>query len=253
MKNFGTGTVWATQTMDGLGNTIAVPTPVKFGILQDVQVDFSRDIKELYGQLGMPVAVGGGKMKIDCKVKFAEFNGRVFNDLFFGQGITSGLMTAASEDLVGVNIPTTPFTVTVTPPNTGTFANDLGVRDSNGVAYKRVASAPATGQYSLSGLVYTFAAADVAKKVYISYSYTYALTGANSVTLNNIQMGNVPIFGIDLAMPYQGKNTYLRFSTCAAKKLSFNPKQDDFTELDMDISIFADSSTNNFGSVVTYE
>lgn len=253
MKNFGTGTVWAAQTMDALGNAIAVPTPIKFGILQDVGLDFSRDIKELYGQLGMPIAVGGGKMKIDCKVKFAEFNGRLFNDLFFGQGTTAGTMTAASEDLVGVAIPSTPFTIAVTPPNSGTFSRDLGVRDSNGVAFKRVSSAPATGQYSLTGSTYTFAAADTGRIVYISYAYTYTLAGAQSVTLNNVQMGNVPIFGMDLAMPYQGKNLYLRLPSCAAKKLTFNPKQDDFTELDMDISVFADSSTNSIGSIVTYE
>ena len=47
-------------------------------------------------------------------------------------------------------IPTTPFIISPTPPNTGTWSADLGVRDINNTPMTRVASAPTTGQYALT-------------------------------------------------------------------------------------------------------
>ena len=251
--HFGTGTLWGAATADALGNIIAVPTPIKFGTLSDTSLEIDRDLKELYGQLAFPVAVGGGKMKMSIKAKFAQISGRLFGDLFLGQGLTAGTLTAAVEDLTGTAIPATPFQITVTPPNTGTFLRDLGVLDSNGVAMQRVASAPATGQYSLAGAIYTFATADVAKVVYISYSYTYTLATAKSLAFNNIPMGTVPIFGIDLSCRFQGKQAYFRLGQCTSKKLSFDPKQDDYTMNDMDIVAFADPVTGSVGNLVFTE
>ena len=251
--NFGTGTLWGAATADALGNTIANPTPIKFGVLNDVSLEIDRDIKELYGQLAFPVALGGGKMKLGIKAKFGQIAGRLFNDLFLGQGMTAGTLTAANEDLTGQVIPGTPFQITIAPPNSGTFLRDLGVLDSNGVPMQRVASAPTTGQYSLSGAVYTFASADTGKTVYISYAYTYALASAKSVAFNNIAMGTVPVFGLDLSCRFQGKQAYFRLGQCTSKKLSFDPKQDDFTMLDMDIAAYADPVTNVVGNIILTE
>jgi hypothetical protein len=47
-----------------------------FGVLQDVSVDISGDIKELYGQNQFAEAVARGKAKISCKAKFGRINGR---------------------------------------------------------------------------------------------------------------------------------------------------------------------------------
>lgn len=62
-----------------------------------------------------------------------------------------------------------PYTLT-----TATYwsAGDRGVTfASNGAALTAVTGTPTTGQYSVSGSVYTFAAADAGKPVLISYSY----------------------------------------------------------------------------------
>ncbi len=66
-------------------------------------------------------------------------------------------------------IPTTPYQVTVNAPY-GSWAVDQGVT-LNGVAMTPVSGTPASGQYSVSGGQYTFAAADSGKAVLISYSY----------------------------------------------------------------------------------
>jgi hypothetical protein len=89
--------------------------------------------------------------------------------------------------------------------------------------------------------------------VYVSYAYTYALVSAKSVAFNNIAMGTIPVFGLDLSCRFQGKQAYLRFGQCTAKKLSFDPKQDDFAMTDMDISAFADPVTGAVGSIILFE
>ncbi|WP_310613736.1 hypothetical protein [Limnohabitans sp.] len=240
-QHFGTGTLWGTATSDALGNTIANPTPIKFGVLQDTGFSFERDLKMLYGQQAFAVAVAGGKMKLSIKAKLAQISGRIYNDLFFGQALSTGTLTAVQEDLTGAAIPASPNTLTVTPPSSGTYARNLGVLDSNGLPMQVVASAPATGQYSVSAAgVYTFAAADAGKVVYISYTYTVAATNAKTISLTNPIMGTVPVFGVDFSARYMGKQATFRFPTCASKKLGFDPKQDDFAAGDFDIEAFAD-------------
>ena len=249
---FGTGSLWAAQTQDAFGNTVANITPLKFGEVQDVGFDFSRDIKLLHGQLQFATAVGGGKAKLDVKAKFARISGRLFSDIVFGQTLSTGTLTGVNNDTTGATIPATPFQLTVTPPSSGTYARDLGVVDANGLAYTRVASAPATGQYSVAGAVYTFAAADTGKQVFISYTYTATNAAAKTMSIVNLPMGYVPTFGMDCAIQFQGKQLNMRFPNCVSGKLSIDPKQDDFTVAGLDISVFADAA-GNVGSVMTSE
>jgi hypothetical protein len=241
---FGTGSLFGTPLSDASGNSIANPTPHKFGEIQDVSLDMSRDIKPLYGEKMMPVALGGGKMKFDIKAKFARLNGRLFNDLYFGQTLNSGTLQGVYNDTAGAAIPATPYQITPAVPSSGTWARDLGVIDSNGVPLQRVASAPTTGQYSVAAGVYTFAAADATKVVFINFAYTASVSGAKQVVFSNLPMGYVPSFGLDIAAVYNGKQANIRFNQCVSGKLGWAPKQDDFTVADMEISAFADAAGN---------
>lgn len=247
MYAFGTGVMWATPSIDANGNTIANPTPVQFGELQDSQVDISRDLKELIGQNQFPVAVAAGKGKVGIKSKFARINGQILDTVFSGQGYTSGTLTAINNDTTGAAIPASPYQLTVTPPGGGTFSRDLGVIDWNGGPMQKVASAPTTGQYSVTAAgQYTFAAADTGKLVFINYVYTTSRAGAKAVSFQNLPMGQTPIFGLDLTVGYAGKSVVWRFPNCVSGKLTFGTKQDDFTQIDLDIAAFADSNGRVF-------
>jgi hypothetical protein len=81
---FGSGVLY------GIRTDIANGTPVRFGTLQDVSIDFSGEIKELYGQQQYPVDTARGKTKIEGKAKFAQISAGQFNNLFFGQTLQSG-------------------------------------------------------------------------------------------------------------------------------------------------------------------
>jgi hypothetical protein len=241
LYGFGAGALWGTPLTDAAGAAIANPTPLLFGVLQDVSVDISGDIKELYGQNQFAEAVARGKAKISCKAKFGRINGLLLNSLFFGQTVSSSIV-ANYYDTTGAAIPGTPYAITPTPPASGTWARDLGVRDANGNPMTRVASAPATGQYSVSAGVYTFAAADTLLTVFISYAYTATGAAAKTSTVQNIQMGNAPSFRCDLSDGYQGGQTALSLFKCISTKLSFATKLDDFLIPEMDFSAFANSA-----------
>lgn len=237
LYGFGAGALWGTPLTDAFGNAISNPTPVLFGVLQDVSVDLSADIKELYGQNSFAEAVARGKTKIQGKAKFGRINGLLLNSLFFGQTVTSGGL-ADVYDTTGVAAATS---ITPTIPNSGTWAQDLGVRDSTGNPMTRVGSAPTVGQYSVAAGVYTFNAAQTGT-VFISYQYTYTSTTAKKSTVANVQMGYAPSFQCDLMSPYSGEQTTLTLFKCIANKLTLATKLDDFLIPEFDFSAFANGA-----------
>jgi hypothetical protein len=243
---FGAGTIWATPLIDAFGNTVTNGTPVQLAISQEVSMDESFETKKLYGQNQFPVDVGRGKGSVSVKAKFAQVNGLSVNALFFGQTMTSGLLTY-KYDVTGAVIPSTPFTITPTVPNSGTFSRDLGVRDSNGRPMTKVASAPATGQYSNAAGVYTFAAADTGKTVFLSYQYTNTAIQqptSTKMTVQNVPMGAAPVVQLDIFFSKNGKDFATQYPQAIASKLSFGSKLDDYMVPEIAFDCFADNAGN---------
>jgi hypothetical protein len=240
---FGAGALWGTPLTDAAGNTIANPTPILFGVLQEVSVDLSFDVKELHGQNSFPVDVARGKGKIGGKAKFARFNGLMLNSLFFGQTVSSSIVSDV-YDTTGAAIPATPFQITPTIPSSGTWSRDLGVRNASGNPMVRVASAPVTGQYSVAAGVYTFAAADTGLTVFIDFQYTATSTTAKKIVAQNVVMGAAPTFRADLLNTHSGSFIGLSLFSCVSTKLSMATKLDDYLIPEFDFSGFADASGN---------
>jgi hypothetical protein len=241
MYSFGAGSLFGTPLTDASGAAITNGTPVQFGTLQDISLDVSFDVKELYGSLQFPVAVGRGKGKITGKAKQAQINGSMWNELFFGQTLNSGGISDYI-DTIGAAIPATPFTITPTYPNSGVWSVDLGVKDANGIAMTKVASAPATGQYSVTAGAYLFAAADTGLKVFISAQYTYTSTSAVNQSVSNVIMGQAPTFQAEFYSTYGGKSIIVTLPNCIGTKLSMATKLDDFLIPEFDFSAFASAN-----------
>lgn len=260
---FGAGTLWGTPLYDATGTAIANPSPVNFGALQEVSLDISFDTKMLYGSNQFPLAVGRGKGKVSGKAKSAKINGLAWNEIVFGQTLTTGSGVADVFDTTGIAIPATPFEITVSSsaasatnvqiPNSGTFGQFFSVRDASNNPMVRVATGPTTGQYSVSTNQLTFAAADTGNTVFVDYQYTYTTSGspadgAKSSTVQNVLMGYAPGFRVDLYVPYAGKQLTVTLPNAISTKLSIATKLDDFTEPEFDFEAFADS----LGRVLIY-
>lgn len=245
MINFGSGILFAVATADSTGAAIANATPVQFGTLQDISVDISFEEKLLYGSKKFPIAFGQGKGKIGIKAKTATINGSILGDLMLGTGTTPGIKGIVANFAAAVPA-STPWTVTVAPPSSGTFSNDLGVMNaSTGLPLKKVASAPTTGQYSVSaGGVYTFASADANMAILVSYEYTATSTTAKYGTISNQLMGYAPSVKMYLTEQFGGGGLNLVLNACTASKLAMPFKNDDFSVPEIDFSVFADAAGN---------
>src|SRR5205809_3908028 len=183
---FGAGALWGSRT-DVTGSGIG---PDQFGILQDVQIDWDWQTKELWGQFQFPVDIARGQGKIIGKAKFARIFGAIYGDLFFGQTPASGQLTIAENEAATVPA-STPYTVTVA--NAANFVDDLGVFYAAGAnagnRFTRVTTPSAAGQYSvnLATGIYTFAAADAGATPLVSYLYNS--TAGKKLVLTNQLMG----------------------------------------------------------------
>jgi len=235
---FGAGNLY------GIDRIVAVPTPVKFGILQEVAVEIALTKKELHGQNVFADAVGVAEGKVTCKAKLAKLSADLMGKLFFAATPATGQVLP----IVGEagTIPATPFSITVA--NGATFHTNLGVifgkndAATDGQPLTRVAAAPATGEYSLNETtgVYTFAAADTTLKVKFDYLYTSALVG-KTITLANVEAGTMPTFKAVLTGNFDGEKVVLILNRCVSDKLTLPTKRGDFVIQEMDFSAQVDS------------
>lgn len=230
---FGSGAAWA---VDSAVN----PTPSPFGILQDVSVDFSFNIKELAGTFAFPVAVGRGMGKIASKAKNARLSGRLMN-LFFGGTRATGQESVAQDEAASIAAGT--FTVA----NSGTFGIDLGFYNAaTGIPFVRVASAPAVGQYTVSAGVYTCNVGDNGIAVKVSYTFNIAGSG-EKISITNPLIGVAPTFRTTLTQLFNSLRSTLTLNANVFSKLSIATKLEDFAIPELDYSSFADAA-NNIGT-----
>jgi hypothetical protein len=233
---FGAGFLYA---MPAGGNQPTNPTPVQIGVIQNVKLTFSGDIKKLRGQYQYPVDTAVGNREIKGSFESAQFGLSNWNNIMFGEsGTTAGGLVLQNAEAHSVPA-TGPFTVTVNNNTTPTiWSQDAGVLDATtGQPLQAVGTGPATGQYSVSAGVYTFAAADEGRALLINYYYT--TTAGSSLQILNHPMGWGPIVSMDLTMPYQGfdKNIYLY--NVRIGKIDLSTKQDDYTMGSSDWEAFA--------------
>lgn len=241
MYAFGAGRLLAAMTRDSAGVAPTNLSFVEFGTLQDVQVDIQFESKVLHGSRMFPAAVGRGKGKIEVKSKTADINGRIFGELVFGGGSTTGVRQLTST--APSAIPSSPYTITPTPPGSGTWVEDMGVRDAvTGEALEKVSTSPTTGQYSVAAGVYTFASADQSDTVIISYIYTTAAGAGFRGAITSDLMGYTPTFRALLQNTYDGKTVALDLLVCVSDQFSLPFKNDDFSINDFSFQAMANSA-----------
>lgn len=229
----------------GLGSLFSINsdgTSVEFGTLQECSFSFSFDKKELYGRKQIAVKVARGKGKAEGKAGFADIKAAALNQILGGT-VSTGQLKVAEPVLTTIPA-STPYTIAITVPGSGTLGKVLAVYDVTDPTTKKpmekVSSAPATGEYSFATGTLTFAAADTGKK--IQYVYDYTLTTGKTITLTNNNMGTAPTFQIEMYSVLDGKNITLLLNACTTNKLDLNFKQEDFLIPGFDFSAFADSS-----------
>lgn len=239
---FGTGQLFTTPVGGG--------APLRFGALQDVSVDFSSDTKMLHGQYQYALDTARGKTKIEWKAASGNIDVASYNTFYFGGTVTTGGELIQVFNETGTVPASVAYTITVA--NGATFFQDLGVYNAaTGLPYQQVASAPATGQYSVNSTtgVYTFNLAQASTPVLLNYLYTSAATGGN-LTISNNLMGDVPSFQLILSQKYKAKSITMILYANISDKLSLPFKQDDYLVGEISGSAYADAA-NRIGRLST--
>lgn len=217
-------------------------TPIRFGALQNVAIEWNGDVKELYSTGQFPIDTARGKTKISGKAKVAEIKASMYNELFFGQTVAAGQLKYAFNESTTLGTGAASYTVS----NSGsTPLVDQGVFfTSNGNQLSAVSSSPGSGQYAFNAAtgVYSFSTHSASLGVFVNYTYTVA-TG-QSIAIANQFMGTTPRFKATLFQQYSGNQVVLILNSCVSTRLTFPTQIDDYVIQDLDFSAFADSAGN---------
>lgn len=216
-------------------------TPLNIGLVNEVKIDFTRTLKEGYGQFVDPVAIGAGTRKWTGSAKVIRISGKVLNALFFGTTLSSGFTSTATNE-AGTIPSGTPWQITVA--NSATWITDQGVvYQATGLPLTRVASGPIVGQYSVAAGVYTFATADANAKVLISYNFTVAGTG-QTLLIPQTLIGTPLSVGMNLTGvdPTTGGVMTAQIYNAVFEKLTFDTKLEDFVMPDLSFRMFANAA-----------
>ena len=241
---FGSGILTGVRT-DASG----VRTPERFGALQDVSVEFTGDVKELFSTFQYPVDSARGKTKISGKAKVAEIKGAMYNELFFGQTLASGQLRYAYNESTTLGTGATNYTVS----NSGsTPLVDQGVfyaATQTGNQFAVVSSGPGLGQYTFNAStgVYGFSTFDASTPVFVNYTY-HVSTGQN-IAIGNPFMGNTPTFSATLFQQFETQagvpnQVVLVLNKCISTRFTFPTRIDDYVIQELDFSAFADGAGN---------
>jgi hypothetical protein len=242
---FGVGDAIFIPTRDADGVSIAVPTPIQLESCTDIGIEKKGDAKKHEGKFQYSLASAMAKRSIEVSLTCNIHNAK---------SLSVSTNEAVSQSFVSMFVPTTATalaaTVTIAPPASGVFKNDMGVRfEVGGDQLVRVASAPAAGQYSLVEAtgVYTFAAADVAAnlKAYIKYTYTTA-TGGSSVAEYNRLQGAMPEYSLVMTSgKYRGVQMLFEAPIVSVKDVSQPFKNGDYMAQKITVDVLANMDTGH--------
>lgn len=235
------------QYMFGAGMMIAIPqksipTPRQLGTMQEVTIDFSGSLKELFGQKQFSEASARGQQKITGKAKMANINMNTYNDLYFNEEVKVGQNLAAFN--VEKTVDATAGTILLELGTNCSFLENLGVMNYDGKTLERVANSPTLDEYTLDDATgkYSFNEAMKGKTVYVSYLYNDSANGQR-IVINNQLMGEAPTFKGIFNGRFGGKQMTLILNSCTSSKLSLvSTKLEDFSIPEFDFGAMANSA-----------
>jgi hypothetical protein len=223
-------------------------SPVWFATLQDVDITIDATIKELRGQFQFPDDTAISDKKITWKAGTGRFSIDTWNNLYFGDTISTGSNsggTGAGGGVPQVQEAATLNATTYTVSHSAQFTQDMGViYASNLQLFQKVTGVPTLGQYNVTAGVYGFSTTDNNKAILVSYRYGIT-TGRVLVVQNHVQ-GWGPQFEMLLSQPYQevtaGIPNYLDLYACKCAKLTAPLKRADYLISDLEGQAFANSA-----------
>lgn len=247
---FGSGVLFGIPTA---GNLATNPTPMQFGILQEVTLDIKADLKKLYGMLQAPLAKARGKLDVTGKGKIASVDPMFYSQLYFGQPTTAGVSRPVFNEAQAA--------ASSVAPNNTTATKDLGVIVTGGTGFSVgtqltaiQSGTPTTGEYKFTPATsggsptpasYAFAAADVSAGLDVALSYCWPdSTHGTTLHVTNQLMGFAPEIQALLYSNFRGNMLGVLLYSCVLGSFSIPTKQEDFWVSDFDFDASCDANGN---------
>lgn len=216
------------------------------GVLQDVALEMSSEIKELMGANQMPVLTAAVGRKVKLTAKFAQFSSSLVNVISGGSTATGSRFVSS----VAKTASSSAFTIATTDDGSPTgwaFVADLGVKyTATGQPLKYNSGTLATsGEYKNTAGAYTVGSGDATAAVTVTY--VWSQTGGERTTFSNQAIGLSTYFAAYL----QGKTTqadgtvrkvFYEFPAVLIPSIKMDFKNSDFMAQDLELSVFQDSS-----------
>lgn len=236
---FGSGILTGLRT-DNSGTN----TPLRFGALQDVSVEFTGDTKELFSTQQFPIDTARGKTKITGKAKVAEIKAQMYNELFFGQTLTTGQLKYAFNE--STTLSNTTVAPSYTVANSGsTPLVDQGVFNAtSGNQLSAVASSPVSNQYTFNVSTGVYSFSTFSNNQGVLTNYTYNVASGFNIAIGNPQMGVTPRFQATLMQQYENQQIVLVLYACVSNRLSYPTRIDDYLIQDLDFNAYANPAGN---------
>lgn len=250
MPQFGQGLVW----ISGRGNT---GDRKMLGALTSFKIDYKPSVKTMKGAMQVPMYAGTDGMEIKFEGEFEQIDMRTLIMCGLGQlvsGGVAGLSVVPTVDDPSQTVTTNTMTITgatdVLMVRTPIALGSL----PGGSPLVKVTTAPASGQFSVSGNVVTFNAADATAwstasvKPLVTWVKT-ATTDTNKVTLINANQQQTPYIGIEALAWYDGKYRWHRYPRCVATAFPGFENKGDFAKSKLEGFVMADPETLAIGEI----
>lgn len=211
----------------GIPNT-ATPTPVKALLVQNMSLDFKRDIKRLYGENQLPADVASGMLSVTGKAVHGTMSGELLGQLLLGVAPSTGSQTSWIDKESGISSTGGGGGAIVTVANSSLWSLDLGVIDTvTGIPMTRVAStAPSSGQYYVASGIYTLSSGTISGK----FSYLYTPATGQQVTMSNAAMGKIGNFTAVMNLLWGTEKSTIELYNCMMSDLGYATVLDDYTK-----------------------
>lgn len=181
------------------------PDPLHLAEIQSLELTENVETADLENADGDVIDAFVTKRTVEGSIALKDYSNSLLAYASRGATVATGYKAGFSTTQT---IPSTPHQITITPPNSGTYATDLGVIDlTAGKMLKCDASAVAGVSYSLSGAVYTFASGDASHSVLINYQCTY--TTGTTATVAAASASTVTKYALHCYNGNAGRNTGL--------------------------------------------
>jgi len=238
---FDSGTLWATPISANQKIAQSNTTPIRIGNLRGIVLECENKIDPAsVGAFRHPARAWISASRIKGRAEIGVFDGRLLNQVLFGAQVSAGARLI-SKDQAGVVPAAVTYTITPTPPGSGTWQDDLGVfLADDGTALTLASGTPASGEYSVASGTYTFNAAQAGENVKISY--VYSIAGGSTVTIPNGPGSEAAYFRLDLSTGYGDSAVTVRLNRVAVDRFSMPTSLERFAIGGLEFIAIADSS-----------